>query len=207
MDYLKTLPVWLLRQTCGAGGRRHPKPKSRWDVDRICGLEISSYQAPAYGANPWPPAWVHDPKGLRRERKKTSSMKGSPANLSENELRFWYGTANRVSYWSQCRMCNIVTYSAYDREQHKKGLMGVSHCTENLRIIYEYLLGRGHCAVCGKATPQARWGVPMCSPTCVDNWKFGNRDLVPSIATAAEFLKHKNRLWIEGKAPGAQVDN
>ena len=86
---------------------------------------------------------------------------GEPAELKDNEYRFWKGTnfIYEGPGWAQCRSCMIVCRTEELRKKHQKAL----GCTGHLIKAYKILLARKICVVCGMWTAGQKWGIPMCS--------------------------------------------
>lgn len=89
-------------------------------------------------------------------------------NLHKDEYRFWIGAPFIKSNLSTCRWCKAMCYSPLDRKNHtSKG------CNPKLITVYGALLREAMCVMCRKPTyGTASWGVPFCSKTCAEAWRY-----------------------------------
>lgn len=107
-------------------------------------------------------------------------------NLYEMDYRFWIGSPQEMSLRAVCRACGKVEFLEFsdkmkvlqEHQVNEKNWLGGDCCTVRLVKAYASLLRKRKCVICREDTTMARYGVPMCSPGCVEHWKFGDRGLV-----------------------------
>jgi hypothetical protein len=73
------------------------------------------------------------------------------------------------------------------RDKHKLA----DGCTKQLVAAYSVLLAAHECVMCGKNTRKNSWGVPLCSPDCIWDWKF-------ETATPERLRKALNLVLVSG---------
>jgi len=96
-------------------------------------------------------------------------------SLMEEEYRFWIGSREAYSTWGQCRRCGKMAYNTSERRAHSDETP-YPNCNTRLVMAYNELLKKRQCLVCqGGSGAKARWGIPLCSQACVEEWKFARR--------------------------------
>lgn len=90
-------------------------------------------------------------------------------NFEHWEYRFWRVelNANRTGITNVvCRACQEILLTKTGRERHKE----MKGCYQTLVEAYRLLLADQICVICNAATTQRRWGLPMCSMRCEEQW-------------------------------------
>ena len=177
MTQLSTVPRWALDQVWKPAGRRGPKRERTYttgrsfDHSRPCGPLAPWRQDKTSGL------WVIPPSGQQPAPPKAGVFKLPESNLSQNEMRYWYGSPLQYSNWRACRCCETVCLSAEQLKAHKASqpydTRTNNTCFKLLDLAYKLLLREKKCVVCGTHTLWDKWGVPLCKHTsCVTSWLF-----------------------------------
>ena len=138
-----SVPRYLIAQKCLWGGwRQPPKP------------EIPKPPKPTYSAKP-------------------SVKITEVASLMLNgfalwEYRFWAAalSLDERSVTAECRGCQAV----FSNEKARKAHIGDVGCAKRLTEAFKLLLKDKMCVICNMRSYQEKWGVPLCSPACVEAW-------------------------------------
>lgn len=147
-----------------------------------------------------PPGSANNPirlgPSLRYENKRLEGIRDIVrGSLQEWEYRFWVGEKETFPQKGAiCRVCRATVISTSGRFFHK----GEKDCFTVMTQALKILIPRGRCLVCDQTTTKQRWGVPLCSPNCVETWKF-DRDrryirlgaVVRNLRMAAEEYKKR----------------
>lgn len=96
------------------------------------------------------------------------SSEGVVHNLPNEDYRIWFGRAHSGWCSATCRWCGAICHTKETRNAHL--LNGT--CDTHLLAIYRILRKDGNCACCDDRTTKAKWGVPLCSDECVDEWRI-----------------------------------
>lgn len=109
--------------------------------------------------------------------------------MLEAEFYTWWGVKSGMSNWSLCRACRMVCYGQNDRKLHTARY----HCGLALYRAFRLLQADKKCLICGKDTEGTRYGVPICSEPCCDEWKYNEHH------KSREILEEALRLsgWID----------
>lgn len=91
----------------------------------------------------------------------------SRGNLPNDEYRYYVGKMSEQYLFATCRFCEAVIGGPVNRKNHETG-----YCKENLLIIYRLLREKGNCVVCDKKTNYSKWGIPLCTIPCENEWRF-----------------------------------
>lgn len=102
-----------------------------------------------------------------------------PTEKELNELRFWSISPSGASH---CRACNLIEWTAADRQRHQAD----SNCTKVLVQAYRLLLRDMKCVVCDGSTQHTKFGVPLCQG-CVS--KFEKESGQPALLQAIRLVK------------------
>lgn len=84
------------------------------------------------------------------------------------EYRFWAAVPSECkrSVIAECRGCMSVFSDAVARREH----IGKMGCSKRLTAAYKLLLRDKLCVICNMRSYQEKWGVPLCSKTCMTAW-------------------------------------
>lgn len=84
------------------------------------------------------------------------------------EYRFWAAvqSEDNRSVIAECRGCMSIFSDPIARKEHL-GRMG---CSVKLTAAYKLLLKDKICVICNMHSYQEKWGVPICSKSCVEAW-------------------------------------
>jgi len=106
-----------------------------------------------------------------------------------SDFRFWQVVMNlnRQVWRCQCRQCGGIVLSNTMRRTHSDTL----GCYDQLVEAYKLLQRDKRCVICDNVTTKQKWGVPLCSSTCIEKWCF---DIVKpeALGAALELVKQRN---------------
>lgn len=97
----------------------------------------------------------------------SSTLDYEKGNLKNDEYRFFVGYPSTASTHSTCRWCQGRFETETARKAHKK-----AECKRKLTDLYAVLLKDSNCVMCDNRTPREYWGIPLCSATCRNEFKF-----------------------------------
>jgi hypothetical protein len=102
-------------------------------------------------------------------------------NLDNAQYQYFLGHPIGTSDFAQCRVC-LALVGHKERGEHSK-----EHgCFKTMCMIVKEL-ATDECVVCLKWTAKSRWGLPLCSVTCQELWKF---EVVQPALILAGVAKH-----------------
>lgn len=160
------IPRWFIRHQCIRTGTRLPKWKAFEQPRNIHGFQsVLSRDSILYPTSIPPNSGpIHD-IDIKRPFDTVSGDKFDPA-----DFRFYsvYINAYNVAQKCTCRSCGGVIVSAHLRRKHSE-ILG---CYDKLVKAYKLLDLDQKCVVCDTRTPGRRWGIPLCSKSCVREWCF-----------------------------------
>lgn len=181
------IPLWVLRNTAYSSGARLPKMKPLEEKERcsVCNGEVLLYKIFIDGKILCRACHIkrQDESSARTYRApsrvnnyqnnfpwKEDEEERGLGNLDPTEYQFWIGTELNYGTTGLCRACGYLAICKVEREEHKARYD--PPCTVQLVGAYKKLLTKGRCLVCETNTIKQRWGVPLCSPNCVQTFQF-----------------------------------
>ena len=172
-EVLKDIPNWLLLHVSQPTGRRMP-PLKKWHEGLYYGGPTNRDRRGNYVPYIWPAPEVKEaPQAAAPKSYKHMGVGNwKTGNLQENEYPFWVGEKEPLGTWARCRWCgeSQVASTRESRWAHQKE----DHCTKNLRLVYKLALQPSNmlCVQCGNSCSRARWGMPLCSMACDNDFRF-----------------------------------
>jgi hypothetical protein len=152
------IPRWLIGARTLSGGRRLAKKPS---------LPVMGY-----GMNSLPAIYRRKEGGI--VQRFVNAVTGSTQfkdlkDFDKSEFRFWMpDTYKEHVLTASCRYCGSIMTSPRLRTEHHQ----THGCTKGLVAAYK-LLGRDRkCVVCDTDCRAEKWGVPLCSDTCINKWCY-----------------------------------
>lgn len=191
------VPLWVLRNAFMSYGSRMPQRPETLDPNgkncEKCGVwcngykdwwshkgkyyckpcvEIARVEDPFQGYTYGLPARYQEARVEREFHSSTIPM----GNLNENLYKYFAGSEFTSSLRSICRACGQIMHSATERIAHMDNSRTLYKndmtCAHALVVAHKLLLKEGECLVCQNRTTRQKWGVPLCSETCIKVWKF-----------------------------------
>ena len=172
-------PTWLIRHICKPENHRLPKRPDNWYSSRGQSEWQNRFDRPWERSRP---AERYLPTHYANQGK-TDRVR----HLETNDYRLWSEVRDGLSWknaradlikarcrWCLCRI-QLKDFEAQARKLHKNACA----LTTSLRLVYEHLLKGGCCVVCDRVTPKQKWGLPICSPKCEEDWVFAETTSMP----------------------------
>lgn len=154
-----TIPRWFIRHQAIRTGMRLPvRPKF---VSPVTDRKQWGFIPTVIPPNSGPISDVD----IRRPIDAVTGDKFDPA-----DFRFWgvYLNIYNVVQKCTCRNCGGVVISQHLRRHHSE----VLECYDKLVKAYNLLELDSKCVICNVKTSSRKWGVPLCSKKCVNDWCF-----------------------------------
>lgn len=168
-----SIPNWWIRQHVLPYGARPPKrPEIKWEEPRPA-KAIVVYKGFGAGA--------------------VSAYEG---NLETHEYQFFIGRPWLGSNWATCRACKQDLFTVEARKAHFKNHRDPSGTSCAVKIVAAMVLLQKDqaCVMCDQRTTKVRWGFPICSDRCLDDWKFST---VVNQAFNHAMLEAARRGWVK----------
>ena len=154
------VPNSLIRRLCYPTSYRLPKLEYMQYPPKPAEMERKSY-VPSHVPNRLISA------AELMARRASAQLDYDKGNLKNDEYRFFVGYPVVGSNCSTCRWCQARFDSEDGRKAHKK-----AECKRKLTDLYTLLLKDRNCVMCENHTAKEYWGVPLCSVTCKNEFRF-----------------------------------
>ena len=163
---MSRVPDALIRRLCYPSSYRLPK------VERL--MYPAPKDAPRIFSN-FPVVRRGSVSTFYPERKALEEVQ--LGNLLNDEYRLFVGRATNVSTWGQCRWCDGHFRNFEARKNH----LTSGKCKENLSELYRNVRVATKskpmcCLVCDLQKDSLTWGIPICSISCANKWRFAMPD-------------------------------
>lgn len=102
------------------------------------------------------------------------------------EYRFWAAQQFSTGVYTECRVCGFESgKTPLERRHHHE----VGGCAKKLTEASKLLLKDMMCVICDMKSHKCKWGIPICSDTCMQAWC--ESEAQPKALTAALLLVPK----------------
>lgn len=163
------VPDALIRRLCySSGAKRLPKLKRLLYPAPMEAIPIPPFRTPVHIAGPGRMTMYPD----RQLALVAPPSKIEAGNITVDDYRWFIGRKIVQSTMSQCRFCDAHIHRADLMKPH----LNAGNCKSQMVVLYTRLRKDRNCVVCDARTGGMKWGIPLCSDTCIESWKFALPD-------------------------------